>query len=560
MKFNPYTGVTWSLLELEGLLEDENSQVHYERMKKHLALHPFHLNDLSKALHEILSSGLNTYDNELKGFLLAYKNPKLLTTLGGVFYDSYFIHIDIEADFYVFRPQVGNLLKGIVHKKGANYIGVLMHKTFNVSIFRPENGEKWPGDVVNIGQEVKFEVTYLDINSRLPFIRGTFNQTDYLQGCKLPLHRITNGSFYEANESDDTDSSNAVKQQSRNKKKKKSKETNEDVFSEEQLVTKVKRSFSNDDTRNEDSSKHSKKKLKTLEESTNETEKEYEHSDISHHEGNYLNDDETSIKKKKKRDKSLKSKSSELSDITDSEFDFSNVKVKVEKNVSNSESESNVHVKKSKKHSKKAKDSTDENLNGNNVYSETQELESERYSNNEFTTPIKSEKLSKSNNIKEESPNHRQKSSNKRIKKSSTDSESEFGNNVTIKIEKSNKSENSQESNKEVNDSQIELEETQIKTEKRKIKNEFIHEDVKYLFSHEPTISKARKKRSKNEVNNEEDVKPFKKSKLDDSISDESNIYSTPKKRSKKSDETTNTGFLPNNVRIKVERSSSVES
>lgn len=644
MKFNSYTGITWSLLELEGLLEDENSQVHYERLNKHLGLHPFHLNDLSTALDEILSSGLNTYDTELQGFLLAYKNPKLLTTYGDIFYDSYYIHINIEADFYVFRPQIGNLLKGVVHKKGVNYIGVLMHKTFNVSILRPENAEKWPGDMVNIGQEVRFAVTHLDYNSRLPFIRGVFNETDYLQGCKLPLHKASNGSFYEANESDDTDSSSVVKRQSMNKKKRKSKQIDKQVFSEEH-VTNMKRSFISEDTKNEYNGKHSKKKLKKSEESTIETEKEKKHFDISYHEADYLNDDETSVKKKKKRDKSLKRKSAEVSEITDSEFDYSNVKVKLEKNISNSESESNTHVKKSKKHSKKSKHAIDES-----VYSEVHELGNENHSDNEFSTPIKSEKLSKLNNIKEESTNHRRKSSNKRMKRSSTGSESEFGDNVTIKIEKSSKSENTQESSKEqkikvkseksmfnnedseigskkkhkrkrattpevedyelvpikkeklgnyevspskkspkkrnfdnddynsfneeceikhenitkkshkkskVNDSSIEIGETQIKTEKHRIKNEFIKQDVEYLFSNEPIHSKSHKKRSKHEVNNE-DVKPFKNSELDNSISDESNIYSSPKKRSKKFKET-NFEFSPSNIRIKIERSSSFE-
>ncbi|KAI4480927.1 hypothetical protein M0804_010024 [Polistes exclamans] len=298
MKFNSYTGIIWSLLELEDLLEDENSQVHYERLNKHLGLHPFHLNDLNTALDEILSSALYTYDTELQDFLLAYKNPKLLTIYGDIFYDSYYIHINIEADFYVFRPQIGNLLKGVVHKKGVNYIGVLMHKTFNVSILRPENAEKWPGDMVNIGQEVRFAVTHLDYNSRLPFIRGVFNETDYLQGCKLPLHKASNGSFYEANESDDTDSSSVVKRQSMNKKKRKSKQIDKQVFSEEH-VTNMKRSFISEDTKNEYNGKHSNKKLKKSEESTIKTEKEKKHFDISYHDVDYLNDDETSVKKKK---------------------------------------------------------------------------------------------------------------------------------------------------------------------------------------------------------------------------------------------------------------------
>ncbi|KZC05016.1 PREDICTED: DNA-directed RNA polymerase I subunit RPA43 [Dufourea novaeangliae] len=195
MKFKTYTGITWSTLELTGLLEDEDSRVFFEKFKKHFGLHPFHLTNLNAALNEILSSNLNSYDTELKGFLLAYKNPKLLTPLGEIFYDTCFIHVDIEAEFYVFRPEVGCLLKGTINKKGLDYIGVLVHKTFNVSIPKPDDKDNWLGESLEIGQEVKFVVTLFDSNSKLPFIRGTLNPDNYLEGCRLSeqkLNRISN--------------------------------------------------------------------------------------------------------------------------------------------------------------------------------------------------------------------------------------------------------------------------------------------------------------------------------------------------------------------------------
>ncbi|XP_076288993.1 RNA polymerase I subunit F [Lasioglossum baleicum] len=185
MKFKTYTGITWSLLELTGLLEDEESRVYFEKYKKHFGLHPFHLTNLNASLNEILSSNLNSYDAELKGFLLAYQNPKLLTPLGEIFYDTCFIHIDVEAEFYVFRPEVGSNIKGIVNKKGIDHIGVLVHKAFNVSIPKLDDDENWVGDDLEIGQEVKFVVTLLDLNGKLPFIRGTLDPDNYLQGCKL---------------------------------------------------------------------------------------------------------------------------------------------------------------------------------------------------------------------------------------------------------------------------------------------------------------------------------------------------------------------------------------
>lgn len=56
--------VTWNNLELTGLLEDEESRVHFTRTIKHLALHPYHLNNVQKGLNQILKSSLNSYDRE----------------------------------------------------------------------------------------------------------------------------------------------------------------------------------------------------------------------------------------------------------------------------------------------------------------------------------------------------------------------------------------------------------------------------------------------------------------------------------------------------------------
>ncbi|KAK0175321.1 hypothetical protein PV327_009078 [Microctonus hyperodae] len=166
------SGINWSLGELKKLVNNENSCVHFERAKRHVALHPFHLNDLNKALHEIISSSINFYDSELKGLLLSYKNPKLLSSLGSILYDNHYIHVDIEADFYVFKPEIGSVLSGIVNKQAINHIGVLVHKAFNVSIPMNENDNKWRDHHAHVGREVMFKVTHLDFKGRLPFIKG----------------------------------------------------------------------------------------------------------------------------------------------------------------------------------------------------------------------------------------------------------------------------------------------------------------------------------------------------------------------------------------------------
>ncbi|GAB1859408.1 DNA-directed RNA polymerase I subunit RPA43 [Camponotus japonicus] len=187
--------ITWTLLELSGLLEEEDAHVHFERTTKHLALYPYHLINIQRGLNQILKSSLNNYDKELNGFVLAFKNPKVLSNFGELLYDSPFIHIDIEADFYLFRPKVGSFVKGIVNKKGLDHIVVLVHKIYTISIPKPDNEEEWIGDSVEVGQEIRCCINQVDNKCKPPFIRATLN-SDYLQGCRLSdsiiIHNMEN--------------------------------------------------------------------------------------------------------------------------------------------------------------------------------------------------------------------------------------------------------------------------------------------------------------------------------------------------------------------------------
>ena len=57
-----HTSNYWTILELKGLLEDEDSCVDFERHKMHIGMHPSHVRNVTLALREILNSKLNSYD------------------------------------------------------------------------------------------------------------------------------------------------------------------------------------------------------------------------------------------------------------------------------------------------------------------------------------------------------------------------------------------------------------------------------------------------------------------------------------------------------------------
>lgn len=92
--------------------------------------------------------------------------------MGRICDDSCFIHVDIEADFFIFKPVVGKVLQGHVNKKSKDHVGCLVHKLFNVSLPKPEGEKNWIGKSLNLNAEISFEVTYTDFEGRLPYIRG----------------------------------------------------------------------------------------------------------------------------------------------------------------------------------------------------------------------------------------------------------------------------------------------------------------------------------------------------------------------------------------------------
>lgn len=120
MKFKTNEKIKWTSLELEGLLEDDDSCVHYTRTLKHLALHPFHLKDLRKSLNEILISKLNTYDVEY-----------VYTITSHIFYDIFKLNVTFTVHFNIFLQLLADFLctvQKFINKRKIK--SVVVHKSF----------------------------------------------------------------------------------------------------------------------------------------------------------------------------------------------------------------------------------------------------------------------------------------------------------------------------------------------------------------------------------------------------------------------------------------------
>lgn len=170
--------ISFEIEYLRNLEEDSRSCVYLEHGKEHLALHPFQLDNINSSIKELLNKNIARYCRHLNGILLGYDNVKLLSSDGLICDDSCFVHTDIEADFYVFKPEIDSTLQGVINKISKDHVACLVHKTFTISLPKPDDAVTWIGNKAQIGQEVQFTIVEAVFDGSLPYIRGIIISLD----------------------------------------------------------------------------------------------------------------------------------------------------------------------------------------------------------------------------------------------------------------------------------------------------------------------------------------------------------------------------------------------
>ncbi|KAB0795697.1 hypothetical protein PPYR_09758 [Photinus pyralis] len=295
--------ISFQIEYLNSLVADETSSVIVQEQQYHLALHPYHLNNIKQSIKDLLSQKIARYDQKLGGILLGFENTKLLTE-GVIMNDSCFIHIDVSANFFIFKPEVGQILVGVVNKKSKDHVGCLLYNTFNVSLPKPEDQdvESWSGTYSEIGNEIKFRITFMKLQARLPYIRGQLIDEDSPKRKKNKILTVV------AEETPTT---------SKKKKKKKDVDLDEEYLpngfgsSESSIKTEI----------NDTSVKESKKRKRESMEESPKKKKKLEQMEDGHKKSKRkksINENEFNINEKLKQEND-----SELSDTPNLDIDIS---------------------------------------------------------------------------------------------------------------------------------------------------------------------------------------------------------------------------------------------
>ncbi|XP_072365288.1 DNA-directed RNA polymerase I subunit RPA43 isoform X2 [Scyliorhinus torazame] len=220
----------------------------------------------SRRPHTITFSGASG----LQGVPIAFDKFRLIGELGDIYDDQGYIHLNIEADFVIFRPKTGQKLVGIVNKIAPSHLGCLVHGCFNASIPKPQQANgTWPDFAVTVGDNLKFEVLQLDAD-----VVGVL----CIRGRLSKRHRVQAACGVASAESLESNSEESLKKNSeeqdyemvRKKKKKKREKCIEEGTAEEAVSYEISdRSLQKDGMGNaeiiSDSKKPKKRKRRTLE-------------------------------------------------------------------------------------------------------------------------------------------------------------------------------------------------------------------------------------------------------------------------------------------------------
>uniref|UniRef100_A0A1B0GDA0 DNA-directed RNA polymerase I subunit RPA43 n=1 Tax=Glossina morsitans morsitans TaxID=37546 RepID=A0A1B0GDA0_GLOMM len=168
--------VKYSTKELDLHTKREGACVHKVNTNMHLSIGPYCLADFKTKLKDhIVRTKIGYYDVSLD----------VLGPLADLRADDYHLHINYNADVYVFKPAIGAVLTGIIKHIGAKHLGVILYRVFNAHLKFPYKLAK---EDIQMDQEVKFRVVNHNLLHTYPYIEGellTANGKEMRMGKKV---------------------------------------------------------------------------------------------------------------------------------------------------------------------------------------------------------------------------------------------------------------------------------------------------------------------------------------------------------------------------------------
>ncbi len=166
-----------SCLELVAPPNISSSSFRCVRLLEHVSLLPCYVGHVAQGVLEHLNRKVFRFSDQLGGIVLSYSRPQVLQRHGAILDEQPHIHVDLKYTVYLFKPELGSLLSGIVNNVGRDHLGVLVHNCFNAAVLAPGSHTQtsgWFSHSFDIGSVVCFTVTSMENVEGIVSIAGEY--------------------------------------------------------------------------------------------------------------------------------------------------------------------------------------------------------------------------------------------------------------------------------------------------------------------------------------------------------------------------------------------------
>lgn len=195
--------VKYTKLELDRYVRDKKSCIKRINSELHVGFPPWGFANFEETLTNIISRDkIGKYDAKLDGIILEVRNIKVLGTVYPVHDDDPYNHINIRANFYMFQPQIGSIIKGVIKHLSHGHVAVIIYRVFNVSI-RFDRSEM--RNSLHIDQKISFRIKKFELQGAMPYIAGELVDIDVCESKNLNKHlKFENDDEHDANNGGDS--------------------------------------------------------------------------------------------------------------------------------------------------------------------------------------------------------------------------------------------------------------------------------------------------------------------------------------------------------------------
>ncbi|KAF2358471.1 hypothetical protein FHG87_010779 [Trinorchestia longiramus] len=121
-----------NLKDMQKLASSKHSCIVKKEQKIQLLIQPCYATCLKKGIKVTMDKLTIGFCKQLGGLILGYENVRVLPWSGCIHSTSPFIHLHVNAVFYVFAPTKGLLIEGIVNKVTPHMVSFLAYNKYNI--------------------------------------------------------------------------------------------------------------------------------------------------------------------------------------------------------------------------------------------------------------------------------------------------------------------------------------------------------------------------------------------------------------------------------------------